>query len=34
VLHTDGSRAAKENPILFMGFRDFATLGERWRFRP
>jgi flavin reductase (DIM6/NTAB) family NADH-FMN oxidoreductase RutF len=20
-------------PILFLGYRDFATLGERWRFR-
>jgi len=34
VLHTEGTRAAKENPILFLGFRDFATLGERWRFKP
>lgn len=22
------------SPLLFLGFRDFATLGERWRFRP
>jgi hypothetical protein len=21
-------------PILFLGYRDLATLGERWRFRP
>ncbi|WP_018112484.1 flavin reductase family protein [Thermus igniterrae] len=34
VVHVEGSREAKERPILFLGFRDFATLGERWRFRP
>jgi flavin reductase (DIM6/NTAB) family NADH-FMN oxidoreductase RutF len=27
-------RPAAGEPILFMGHRDFATLGERWRFRP
>jgi flavin reductase (DIM6/NTAB) family NADH-FMN oxidoreductase RutF len=27
-------RPAQEDPILFLGYRDFATLGERWRFRP
>jgi flavin reductase (DIM6/NTAB) family NADH-FMN oxidoreductase RutF len=27
-------RAATGDPILFLGYRDFATLGERWRFRP
>ncbi|TBH21561.1 flavin reductase family protein [Thermus thermamylovorans] len=34
VVHVEGSPEAKERPILFLGFRDFATLGERWRFRP
>ncbi len=34
VVHVEGSSEAKERPILFLGFRDFATLGERWRFRP
>ncbi len=34
VVHVEGSGQAKERPILFLGFRDFATLGERWRFRP
>ena len=34
VVHVEGSAEAKERPILFLGFRDFATLGERWRFRP
>ncbi len=23
----------RENPILFLGYRDFATLGEKWRFK-
>jgi flavin reductase (DIM6/NTAB) family NADH-FMN oxidoreductase RutF len=27
-------RPALGTPILFLGYRDFATLGERWRFRP
>jgi flavin reductase (DIM6/NTAB) family NADH-FMN oxidoreductase RutF len=27
-------RPALEEPILFLGYRDFATLGERWRLRP
>ena len=27
-------RPALGAPILFLGYRDFATLGERWRFRP
>jgi flavin reductase (DIM6/NTAB) family NADH-FMN oxidoreductase RutF len=27
-------RPALGEPILFLGYRDFATLGERWRFRP
>ena len=26
-------RLALGEPILFLGYRDFATLGERWRFR-
>ncbi|HSF34233.1 MAG TPA: flavin reductase family protein [Candidatus Tectomicrobia bacterium] len=26
-------RPAVGEPILFLGYRDFATLGERWRFR-
>jgi flavin reductase (DIM6/NTAB) family NADH-FMN oxidoreductase RutF len=26
-------RPALGEPILFLGYRDFATLGERWRFR-
>ncbi|WP_038057117.1 flavin reductase family protein [Thermus amyloliquefaciens] len=34
VVHVEGSPQAKERPILFLGFRDYATLGERWRFRP
>ncbi|BCP67384.1 hypothetical protein TthHB5018_b23180 (plasmid) [Thermus thermophilus] len=34
VVHVEGSAEAKKRPILFLGFRDFATLGERWRFRP
>jgi flavin reductase (DIM6/NTAB) family NADH-FMN oxidoreductase RutF len=27
-------RPAMGEPMLFLGYRDFATLGERWRFRP
>jgi flavin reductase (DIM6/NTAB) family NADH-FMN oxidoreductase RutF len=27
-------RPATGEPIVFLGYRDFATLGERWRFRP
>jgi flavin reductase (DIM6/NTAB) family NADH-FMN oxidoreductase RutF len=27
-------RPAMGEPILFLGYRDFATLGGRWRFRP
>ncbi|MDW8090661.1 MAG: flavin reductase family protein [Meiothermus sp.] len=34
VLHAEGGAEAKRRPILFLGFRDFATLGETWRFRP
>ncbi|WP_243089819.1 flavin reductase family protein [Thermus neutrinimicus] len=34
VVHVEGSPRAKERPILFLGFRDYATLGETWRFRP
>jgi len=34
VVHAEGSPEAKRRPILFLGFRDFATLGETWRFRP
>jgi flavin reductase (DIM6/NTAB) family NADH-FMN oxidoreductase RutF len=34
VIHAEGEAEAKERPILFLGFRDFATLGERWRFEP
>lgn len=34
VVHVEGSPKAKERPILFLGYRDYATLGERWRFRP
>jgi flavin reductase (DIM6/NTAB) family NADH-FMN oxidoreductase RutF len=26
-------RPAAGEPILFLGYRNFATLGERWRFR-
>lgn len=29
-----GARPAMGEPLLFLGWRDFATLGERWRFRP
>ena len=29
-----GRRPAQEHPLLFLGYRDFATLGDRWRFRP
>ncbi|MDM7325304.1 MAG: flavin reductase family protein [Thermus sp.] len=32
VVHVEGSSKAKERPILFLGFRDYATLGEKWRF--
>lgn len=28
------TRPAMGAPLLFLGWRDFATLGERWRFRP
>lgn len=34
VVHAEGGGEAKARPILFLGYRDFATLGERWRFRP
>ncbi|MCS6907218.1 MAG: flavin reductase [Anaerolineales bacterium] len=35
VVHVEGSSKAKTTPILFLGYRDFAPLGqERWRFRP
>jgi flavin reductase (DIM6/NTAB) family NADH-FMN oxidoreductase RutF len=27
-------RPATGEPLLFLGYRDFATLGERWRFKP
>jgi flavin reductase (DIM6/NTAB) family NADH-FMN oxidoreductase RutF len=27
-------RPATGEPILFLGYRDFATLGERWSFKP
>jgi flavin reductase (DIM6/NTAB) family NADH-FMN oxidoreductase RutF len=27
-------RPATGEPLLFLGYRDFAPLGERWRFRP
>jgi flavin reductase (DIM6/NTAB) family NADH-FMN oxidoreductase RutF len=33
VVRVDGSAQAKARPILFLGYRDFATLGEQWRFR-
>lgn len=29
-----GSRPAQGEPLLFLGYRDFSTLGERTRFRP
>lgn len=29
-----GQRPAAGEPLLFLGFRDFATLGPRTRFRP
>ena len=29
-----GKRPATDSPLLFLGYRDFATLGERSRFRP
>jgi flavin reductase (DIM6/NTAB) family NADH-FMN oxidoreductase RutF len=29
-----GKRPATGSPLLFLGYRDFATLGERSRFRP
>ncbi len=31
VLHAEGCPGGKMSPILFMGFRDFATLGRTWR---
>ncbi|BAW02904.1 conserved protein of DIM6/NTAB family [Thermus thermophilus] len=34
VVHVEGSPEARLRPILFLGFRDYATLGERWRFSP
>ncbi|WP_022797861.1 flavin reductase family protein [Thermus islandicus] len=34
VVHVEGSAKAKQRPILFLGFRDYATLGERWSFSP
>ncbi len=35
VVHTHrGKRPATGAPLLFLGYRDFASLGERWRFRP
>lgn len=33
VLHVEGSPEARRRPILFLGFRDFATLSEPWRYR-
>jgi flavin reductase (DIM6/NTAB) family NADH-FMN oxidoreductase RutF len=33
VVRVEGSAQAKARPILFLGYRDFATLGEQWRFR-
>ncbi|MGQ9511510.1 MAG: flavin reductase family protein [Thermaceae bacterium] len=33
VLHAEGSPEARRRPILFLGFRNFATLGETWRYR-
>jgi flavin reductase (DIM6/NTAB) family NADH-FMN oxidoreductase RutF len=33
-IHVEGSSEAKARPILFLGYRDFANLGEQWRFRP
>ena len=29
-----GTRPATGAPLLFLGYRNFATLGDRWRFRP
>ncbi|MFN4070211.1 MAG: flavin reductase family protein [Thermus caldifontis] len=34
VVYVEGSPKAKGRPILFLGFRDYATTGETWRFRP
>ena len=34
VVHAEGNPEAKRRPILFLGFRDYATLGETWRFKP
>jgi len=33
-VHRGKRRPARDNPILFLGWRDFATLGKRWRFWP
>jgi flavin reductase (DIM6/NTAB) family NADH-FMN oxidoreductase RutF len=33
VVHAEGSPEARRRPILFLGLRNFATLGETWRFR-
>ena len=33
-VHRKGTRPAHDAPLLFLGYRDFATLGERWRYRP
>lgn len=29
-----GARPAQAEPLLFLGWRDFATVGSRARFRP
>ncbi len=34
VVHAEAFGEARDNPILFLGYRNFATLGERWRFKP
>lgn len=30
VIHVEGSTQAKKAPILFLGYRNFATIGETW----
>jgi flavin reductase (DIM6/NTAB) family NADH-FMN oxidoreductase RutF len=33
VVHTEGSPEVRRRPILFLGLRNFATLGQTWSFR-
>lgn len=34
VVHVEGNPIVKQEPILFLGFHHFATLGEWWTFEP